>query len=286
MAIFFAFISFLAWSFGEVFQTITVRKLGTYSAALWGLIVGFIYASVFIPFFLSDLSRMTFFTFFLIIILGSLIVSGLVFFNEALRISNPALVSTISSAFTGLVVLLSLIFFQEKLSFTQGISIVLTFVGLLLVIVNAQQLQTKKFTINRGIFFAILAMVCWAIAYTFLKIPIEKVGWFWPTYIYTCLFPFIFLYMKMRKIPVENPTKNKALPILISYSVLIGGAEYAYSLALQQGFVSIVAAITGSYPVLFVILSFVFFKEKVSKQQILGIIVTLIGIVLLSAFSV
>ena len=36
---------------------------------------------------------------------------------------------------------------------------------------------------------------------------------------------------------------------------------------------------------LFIVLAFLFFKDPIKKQQILGIIVTLFGIVLLSLFS-
>ncbi len=49
---------------------------------------------------------------------------------------------------------------------------------------------------------------------------------------------------------------------------------------------TVVAPISGANPILFVILVAFFLKDPITRQQIAGIITTLIGIVLLSIFSV
>jgi len=49
--------------------------------------------------------------------------------------------------------------------------------------------------------------------------------------------------------------------------------------------VSVVAPIAGANPTLFVLLAFFVFKDRLTKQQILGIVLTLLGIVWLSFLS-
>lgn len=92
--------------------------------------------------------------------------------------------------------------------------------------------------------------------------------------------------MRARGIKLEKVTKNKAFLILVIATVLVRLAEFAYSLGISYGQVAIVAPIAGANPTLFVLLSFLIFKDPITRQQIAGIITTLIGIVLLSVFSV
>ena len=49
--------------------------------------------------------------------------------------------------------------------------------------------------------------------------------------------------------------------------------------------IAIIAPIASAYPTLYVLLAFLIFKDKITKQQILGIIITLAGIVSLAALS-
>lgn len=286
MAIVFALISFFGWGIGETLQAVTVRRLGTWSTTFWGYAIGFLYSSLFAPFFLQDLQNMTLPIFLFAAVLGILIFIGFIAFNESVRTTNVALVGAISSSFSGIVVLLSLLFLRESLSFMQGISVAIILGGLFVSIMNTKDLKQQKVRLNRGILLALFAMLCWGISYTFIKIPVRHIGFFWPIYINVCLFPLMFLYAKVRGIKIEKPIHKKGLLPLIFYSVFVGSAEYSYGFAIKRGLVSVVSPISGAYPVLFVILAFLIFKDKITRQQIAGIVVTLTGIVLLSIFSV
>ena len=72
---------------------------------------------------------------------------------------------------------------------------------------------------------------------------------------------------------------------MVVSTTLVRIAEFSYNAGIGKGLVSIVAPIAGANPILFIILAFIFFKDKITRQQILGIITTLIGIVLLSVLS-
>jgi len=91
--------------------------------------------------------------------------------------------------------------------------------------------------------------------------------------------------MKIRKIELELPTVNNVFWPLIISVVLVRIAEYSYNFAITKGQVAVVAPIAGANPTLFVVLAFLFLKDPIRKQQILGIIITLAGIVFLSFVS-
>src|SRR3989344_8327400 len=109
-AILFALLSYLGWGAGDLFATIAARKIGPYTSTFWYVSLQFI---IFLPlgiFFISDLNKITFELFILILSLAVLGNIGLVTFYEGIRVGNAPLVGTISSSFIALTVILSIIF--------------------------------------------------------------------------------------------------------------------------------------------------------------------------------
>ena len=169
-AIFFALISFIGWGIGDIFTTIASRKLGGYSIALWGFILSFLISSLYAPFVLDKLSQLTWGLLILSIFLGFILLAAFVWFTEGLRIGNPALVGTITSGFVALVVIFSIIFLGETITFSQAIAIAIIFTGLLLSSLDWRILKNHHQFFNKGVVLAILVMIAWGIFYTFIKI--------------------------------------------------------------------------------------------------------------------
>lgn len=284
-AIIFALISYFAWGTGDIFGTIATRKLGSYSTTFWSYIFRVFIFALYIPFAWPLLSNLNLSLITLNIGLGIFLLVGFIAFNEALRIENAPLVGTIAASFASVVFILSIIFLGETISSQQFVSILIIFLGLILSTVSFKDFKNKNVFLSRGVLFAFIAMICWGIYFTFIKIPVQQIGWFWPNYISFLLFPLVYLVAKVRKTKINQPNyKNAFLPLLLTV-LLTGIAEFSFNFAISKGLTAIVAPIAGSYPTLFVVLAFLFFKDKITKQQIVGIITTLVGIVLLSIFS-
>lgn len=143
-----------------------------------------------------------------------------------------------------------------------------------------------KLTGKRGIFLAIVAMIFWGIYFTFIKIPIKQIGWFWPGVFALSSLVIVPIFMKLRKIKLAKPNDRGAFLPLLANAILLGLGTLSFYYAIDIGLTTIVAPIAGSYPTLFVILAFLIFKDPITRQQIAGIITTLVGIVLLSVFSI
>lgn len=285
LSIIFALVSYLGWGSGDIFGTIATRKLGAYSVTFWSLFLGLVISSFFIPFSLNGLQGLTPAIFFLNIILGLILVTSFLMFNEALRITHPSLVGTIAASFSALVVLFSIIFLKESITGYQLIAILIIFLGIIVSTLDFAEIKKRKINFNKGVFFAIATMIGWGIYFTFIKIPIREIGWFWPGYISFATFPIIYLVMRIRKIELKKLTHEKAfLPLIISV-FLIRIADFSFNFAISKGLASVVAPIAGSYSTLFVLLSFVIFKDPIKKQQIFGIILTVFGIVFLVFLS-
>jgi drug/metabolite transporter (DMT)-like permease len=284
-AIIFALISYVSWGMGIFFETVAARRIDSYSFTFWGLLIGTILSSLYVPFALTLVQNFTLPLIFLNLFLALFFIGGTIIYYEALKYENRSLVGTVASAFPVFIVIFSLIFFQEEIGLLQFLAIGITLVGLILSMLDFKEILHRKNVINKGVIFALIASVSWAIYFTFVKLLIDKVGWFWPNYIVFLMFPLVFLYMKFKKIHLQIPKAgNIILPVIIS-TVLVRIAEWSYNFAITKGMVSVVAPISGANPTLFIVLSFLFLKDPIKKRQIIGIIVTLIGIVTLSLTS-
>jgi len=224
--------------------------------------------------------------FLLNLLLGFFYVSGNFALNEAFTKTNPSLAGTINAAFPALVLVLSVLFFKDPITLPHILVITIIFAGVFLCTFDFGILKSKAKVVNSGLFFALYAMVSFAVVFTFLRVITDKIGWFWPIYI--SLFPsLIFLgMMRIKKIPLVSPLKTKTLLPILGSTISLRIGDIIFNLGLHSGLAKIVAPIAGAYPVLFVILAFFVFKDPIKKQQMIGIVVTLLGIVLLSIISV
>lgn len=284
-AIIFALIAAVGWGTADVFGGLVSRKIGGYSSALWSYVLCIAFASLYIPFAWHDLDHITNQTILWLLVLTPVGAIPLMSFYQGLKEGNASLVGAIGGANGGLVVILSVLFLKESINLAQILSIAGILIGLILSSLDFKKLHFRNLISDRGVPYALLAMVTWGIYFTFVKIPIGDIGWFWPAYFSWWSFPLVLLYMKIKSIRLELPKDNRSF-IFMFFNGLLGTiALFAFSFALVSGQNSIVSPISQSYPALFAVLAYFIFKDRLSKQQILGIIITLAGVIALSLAS-
>lgn len=283
-AIFFAFVSYFGWGIGTIFETITVRKLGPYSAVLWGAIFSIILLSFIAPFRVSELHQLTSSILIMNILLGALLLLGIIVFSEALLQSSASIVIALSQSFPALVVVFSVFFFKEQIDAKEIFAIGVIFLGLILLLFERKKGEGNS--ARKGILMSLFAMFAWGIYFTFIKIPVQQVGWFWPTYLSFAVLPLLFAYIKIKRIKIKHPNFQHAFTPLVLSMLFIRTAEMSFNFAVGNTLSALVAPIAGSSPSLTVLLTFFVFKEKLTKQQIVGIVITVLGIVILSFASV
>jgi drug/metabolite transporter (DMT)-like permease len=285
IALVFASIALLGWGIGDVFQTYASRKIGAYNASLYGYLFGGLLASFYIPFALDSWRYFSLSMLLLTLLLALTNILAFWAYNESLKIGNSSLVGTIAGSFTALVVILSLLFLGERLLMQQVVPIIIIFVGLFLSSINFSDLKKKESIINRSIILALLAMIGWAIYFTFIKIPIQEVGFFWPSYVTSVAGTLFFIIFGLKKIKMPKLSYGSGFPAVFLASTLLTLGSFSFNFAIGKGLSSIVAPIAGAYPALFAFLAFLIFKDPMSRQQKLGMVVVLLGIILLSYFS-
>ena len=271
---------------GDIFIAKLTRKIGSRNALFWWLLGSFVMASFYLPF-AGPITDFPIFIFALVLNIVSF--AGVLFYFEALEIGNASLVGTIGGAFPVITVPLSILLFKEQLTWFQFAAIILTFSGLILATLRFEELKNRNFRrliSDRSIKLALAAFVIWGVFWAVIRIPVEKIGWFWSNYPIYLSFILLPLFNLVRNIPLSDLKNKKTFLITILGCILTLFANFGFNLGLTYGYTSIVAPIAGASPVLFVIISRFVFREKLTSQQKLGIVFALAGIVLISISSV
>lgn len=281
-----AFTVFIGWGTGDIFTIIVTRRIGANLSTFLVFFFSFILTLFVIPFAPHDFGLITFPLLMLNIFLGILYVSGNALIAEAFRLSSAPLVGIIIQSFPAVVLILSAVIFKDKITNLQMVFTSIIFLGVFLSSVDLRKLFRAEKIIDKGTGIALVAVIFLSLYFTFLRIPINTYGWFLPNFIGTACFPIVLLFMRNRKEKFIIPRSRMVLISAFLVGLLIRAGDFAlnYGLFIPNAS-SLVVPIASASPILFVTLSFLIFKDKVTKQQISGIIMTLIGIVLLATFG-
>lgn len=278
-----AILSCVFWGTGDVLGVSVSRKMGGPSVTTWAAIFALI---LFLPYAATQtglLSGLGWQHLLVIAVLGIIWTIGNVCFNEGLRLSNAPAVGTIAAGYTTVTVLLSVLFLGEQLTLIQAATIALVYIGIALASLRAGP-SGLTFR-DRGVVLALIAMVCWGVFFAFLKPVVRAVGWFWPFYLILFLFPLIMLFQRLRRQPLVSPFRTGAWRLLLPMVLLLRSADFSFNYGISVGDISVVAPVAGSYPILFVLVSSLIYRDPVSKRQWTGIAAALVGIVFLLIVS-
>jgi drug/metabolite transporter (DMT)-like permease len=281
-------VSYVGFASGDFVSVFLSKKLNPILLTVLSCMLRIFFYLLFSPFFWPLLSGLTWQIFIINILIGSSTVLGYVLFYKAISKTNPAIAGSIASSWSAPALLYSIVFLGEKITVVQSLFILLILIGIFLVSFELQALKKISLRQDSGIRYALVVMFLWAVCGSFIKIPIAHIGWYWAT-LFQLTPSIVLIPFALQKIEIKKLNKSKVfntLPQLLLYVVITMIAESSYNIAISTGQASLVAPIGGSYSTLFVILAFIFFKDKITKQQIVGVVATIVGIACLAFASV
>ncbi|MEK7543995.1 MAG: DMT family transporter [Patescibacteria group bacterium] len=285
LALVLALVTFIGWGTGDLFSVVATRKIGATITTFWVFFFSFLLSLLVLPFAPHNIQAITIPLLLLNVFLGILFVSANVLVYEAFRLSSAPLVGIIIQGFPAVVMALSAVVFKDATSLMQWMLAAVVFIGVLLCSVDFQKVFSAKKLMDRGTIIALIAMIFLSIFFTFSRILINAYDWFLPTFIASACFPVIYFFIRKRKEQFILPRDPRIIVALCMGGLLIRSADFALNYGLSiPGASSLVAPISAAAPILFTILSYFIFRDKLTKQQIIGIVITLAGIVALSVF--
>ncbi|MCF8069697.1 MAG: DMT family transporter [Desulfobacterales bacterium] len=167
----------------------------------------------------------------------------------------------------------------NRLSFLQLSGIVLAMTGIIFLSLEKFSLNTKK-RLSAGVGLAIIGAVLTGFFFVFIDLASNQDP-FWAS-LFSRLSAFTVIGLALA---IQRPGyqfKKADIPVLLGLALLDTTGFIAICVATTTGLVGIVSVLTSLYPVVAIFLAFVFLHEKMKKNQIIGAIVALSGVLLIS----
>ena len=205
------------------------------------------------------------------IIPSFLAVFGFLYLIKAFKKSSVSLVITLSSATLAVSQITAFVLFKEEINVANYILI------LILVFVSIFLLNGAKFRIEKGIRYALFSSLLFGIAYPLLSIPSESIGSYQTALIQEIVVLLVFsglVYFKVKKSPpIRTMILNKSiLAVAICSSLGLSLMFYSYTILPVYK----VHLITSFVPIPALIFARLVYKERLTRVQHVGVVISLV----------
>lgn len=197
---------------------------------------------------------------------------------KALSLADVSMVTPIDKLSIVLTLILSYIFFKEKITIIKVISMICMIGGTFLMVNNDK--ENKE---NNWIIFAFLTAVFTSLATILGKMGINNINPNLGTMLRTIVILVIIWGVIIIKKEYKDIRKitNKNILFIILSGISTGISWLFYFMALKDGEVSIVFPVEKLSAAVSILISIIFLKEKLDKKGILGFISIILGTLLL-----
>ncbi|OEU60554.1 MAG: hypothetical protein BA870_04785 [Desulfuromonadales bacterium C00003094] len=201
---------------------------------------------------------------------------------EALKSLPSGTVYTLTRLSTVLSVLFSLAYFGDRLTLLQSFGVLLALSVLFIFARSRAGTASESSHARRGLLLALLAIAGGAtstVSSKFAALQVDTFGFMAVSYSMSTL---LILLVKSRMFPQQAGQRTRpALFIGLAMGVTNFCGYYALLRALASGPLAIIAPLVGMYFVMAVLLSFLIYRERITRLQLLAISLTVVSILLL-----
>ncbi|MEM4268306.1 MAG: DMT family transporter [Candidatus Woesearchaeota archaeon] len=205
-------------------------------------------------------------------------------FYSALANGKLGIVSPISNSSILFTAALSVVLFKESLSWFQVFAIIILFIGIITTTINFRDFNKSELIESKqAVTLSFLTCILWAILFFLLKINVQYLGPILSAFIIefgAVIYSASHMHIRGLSFQIDRRT------LFFSFLAGILGALglLFYNIGIIGGYVSIVASITFSAPLISVLYGRIFYNEYLSFQQYIGVFLILAGIIILASF--
>jgi len=208
---------------------------------------------------------------------------GYLMFYKAFEIGNVSVISSVVNVQNVFVIAVAFFFFHQRISGIQIPALILLLVGVTLVSINFADVKKRIITLMIGVKECLLAAVLFGVffwpfnQYVLLRADFLTVNLISKFVAIVTVFGVSLMTKKNLQLP-KSERSFKALAPIVAVGILEAIGVLSVSGGLSVGNAIIINPISSALTVVTVGLAMIFLKEKVSKTQGLGILITVMGI--------
>ncbi|EKD93583.1 MAG: hypothetical protein ACD_28C00112G0001 [uncultured bacterium] len=272
----FAFGTLLSWSISDLICKVALKQQTLWFVSVWGQLIGGI-GIIVLGISLGEIREIPIKSWNWIVLFSALNTLGIFFFYKAIQHKGVALTLPIIYSWSVPTIVLSLIFLNQHPSPLEWMGVGFILMGIFCVGLDT----TSKRWMDQGALAALISMLIWGVFYFFIGSPSEAYGEWWiagSLKIGTALLSFPFLVYEQNS---RSSKKEKIFYAVGLIGMLDALGLVALTKAFQESSTAIVTGITSTTPVFVALFGIFIFKERVNRQQALGILSTVAGLILL-----
>lgn len=261
------------------------KKSVTLKRFFWSQVAGLLMIGLMVLIAMPSFALTPFFLL-LAVLCGILYAFGYLLFYKGFEIGNVSVVSAVINLQVIFVMGISYFLRGQTLTPIQIPAMIMLLLGILLVSVNFANLKKGTISLLAGVKETLISAVIFGVFYWPVnELIVEKFNWLsvaFVTKFVAIITVFLLMRIKRQEIGLQKIPK-KMFHMIVTVGVLeaVGVLSSNYGQAYGDGI--IVAPISSALTLVTVTLAVIFLKEKISKPQLLGIILAISGIIL-SAF--
>jgi drug/metabolite transporter (DMT)-like permease len=220
------------------------------------------------------------------LLLGILGVISLAALYRGLALGPVAVVAPVVASYVVITVVLVVVFLGERLSTAQILAASLVFVGVVLTSTDARELRVTLGRPVPGVRVGLIATLGFGMWSAVFAIATRQYTWI-PMILLLRATSFVFVgsYLAARRIDIRVFRAGTALVLGTIVGVLDTFANVLFALGIESGYASLAATGTGMYPIVPAVLGMLALGERIAPNQIVGIVVLVIGLATLGAVS-
>lgn len=280
----------IGWGLADFFAKKTIDEIGDIASLTWAHIFGTVVLALVVLYKAQILKQNItiphdVLTWGLLSFFGALQAVVYLLVYKAFGKGQVAVLNPIFASFTGLVAIISIVVFGERVSGLLLPSFIVIFAGIICINIDTHAFRARRIKWShvpglKEIGLATLLAALWTISWDKFIGGKDWVSYAFFMYAFMTITVFLFSKIQRKKLRI---TKSSMWIFLI----LIGICEVVAYLMLSLGysttpFTSIIALLSGAFSLPTIILARIFLKEKVTMVQTIGSIIIIMGIIILS----
>ena len=270
----------LGWGIYDFLGGVFSKQIGSFKSLFWSQMAGLI--SILL---LAFAIKTTFDIPFLAIALSplaSIVYSaGYLFFFKGFEKGNVSIIAATMNLWAVFTMLFAFLFMGQRLSTTQTIGVFMILSGATLAAIDWNSIKNQGFQLSLGVREATLGAFFFGVFWNISEIVSEEIGWLLSTILTKLgitIFLLVFSIFAKQEIRLTNiPTKTKNAILMMGIIEVSAVALVNYGLTIGDAI--LITPIASALSIVTIALAVIFLKDKLSKLQLIGVVIAILGIV-------
>lgn len=269
------------WGLYDFFGGLYSRQIGNVKTFFWSQLSGMLFAALLAIVFTLHQNISANIAIYISVAAIIYAVAYLLFFR-GFELGNVSIISATMNLYAVFTMIFAFTFLDQRLSRYQFLGVVMIIAGVTLVSLKWSDIKGQKIELLAGVKETILAAVLFGAFWIFSEIISESIGWFSTTLLVKfgiILFMMLYSLLAKRELRITN-IAPKILILILLAGVLEAAAVAVVNWGLTVGDAILVTPISSALSIVTISMAVIFLDEKISRQQGLGMVMVIAGIVM------